>query len=240
MARPMARQRVQGGPGAAQWLADRRRRDRDPRPDLRARHCGRPAVVALTATHDQTAAEPARKPGGPGGAAKRADRSGSTERPPQEKLTFYQDAHGAHEPGPASRQGRARPAKPEPATPRRSRPSARPAIGRAAATPPSPPKPDKPAAPAERPSAAPRRRRRGPATGPCRSAPSRIAARPRASGDQLAAAGFDAYLTAVRTADGADALPGAHGQLHDPGGGGVGRPSGSGSERSLTAFVTPK
>ena len=88
MARPVTRQRVKGKPGAAQWLL-----------------MGGGVILVLVLTfalgiavgrkwsshgeHDQTAAEPARKP-----AAPVARRSGLTdpapERPPQEKLTFYQ------------------------------------------------------------------------------------------------------------------------------------------------------
>ena len=178
MARPVARQRVKGKPGAARWLL-----------------MGGGVILVLVLTfalgiavgrkwsshgeHDQTAAEPARKP-----AAPVARRSGLTdpapERPPQEKLTFYQTLTAPMSAGPASRQGeRAREARVGHAAP--SRPSGCPAIGRrrrrrrALRSPTSP----------RRPRSARRRPapgRRGPATGSCRSGSSRIAAKPRASG----------------------------------------------------------
>ena len=175
MARSMARQRSQGRTGRCAVAPDGRRGDRGPRPDLRARHRGGPKVVASPRA-GATAAEPARKP-----AAPVARRSGLTdpapERPPQEKLTFYQTLTAPMSTVPAPAKVSV-PAKPEPAKPR-------PAAERVSS--------DRPVAatPTERsesptgPRSAPRRPapgRCGPATGPCRSASSRIAAKPRASG----------------------------------------------------------
>ncbi len=178
MARPMTRQRVKGRPGAAQWLL-----------------MGGGVIVVLALTfglgiavgrkwsphreHDQTAAEPGRKQ-----AAPVARRSGLTdpapERPPQEKLTFYQTLTAPMSAVPAPAKVSA-PAKPEPATPRPAGErvsSERPV----AATPTSPPKPDKPARGPRSAPRGPASGRCGPATGPCRSGSSRIAAKPRASG----------------------------------------------------------
>src|SRR4029077_16719546 len=119
MARPVVRQRVKGKPGAAQWLL------------------GGGVILVLVLTfalgiavgrkwssrgeHDQTAAEPARK-----SAAPVPRRSGLTdpapERPPQEKLTFYQTLTAPRPAGapPAASPPPAKvsvPGKPEPAAP---------------------------------------------------------------------------------------------------------------------------
>jgi hypothetical protein len=128
--------------------------------------------------HDQTVAEPGRKPAAPAGR-----RSGLTdpvpERLPQEKLTFYQTltAPMSAVPTPATVSVPAKPSRPS----RAPRASACPAIGRW-----------RPRRRALRSPTGSRARRsaprglapgrRGPATGPCRSGFSRIAAKPRAFG----------------------------------------------------------
>jgi DedD protein len=234
MARPMARQRVKGRPGAAQWLL-----------------MGGGVIVVLALTfglgmavgrkwsphreHDQMAAEPGRKQ-----AAPVVRRSGLTdpvpERPPQEKLTFYQTLTAPMSAVPAPAKVSA-PAKPEPAT---SRPagervsSERPV----AATPTSPPKPDKPAGLVERPA--------GPRVGEVRTGDWAVQVgvfKDRGQAEsvrrQLAASGFDAYLTAVPTADGQTHYKVRMGSFktREEAGQMAERVR---QERSLTAFVTPK
>ena len=234
MARPMARQRVKGKPGAAQWLL-----------------MGGGVILVLVLTfalgiavgrkwashgaHEQTAAEPARKP-----AAPVARRSGLTdpvpERPPQEKLTFYQTltAPMSAVPPPAKESV---PGKPESATPRP--PTERVSSDRPApSTPASPSKPDKPAAPAERPSA--------PRTGEARTGDWVVQVgvfKDRGQAESvrrpLAASGFDAYLTAVPVADGQTHYKVRMGSFKT-------REEAARmaervrQERSLTAFITPK
>jgi len=239
MARPVVRQRVKGKPGAAQWLL------------------GGGVILVLVLTfalgiavgrkwssrgeHDQTAAEPARK-----SAAPVPRRSGLTdpapERPPQEKLTFYQTLTApmaavsppAAVPPPAkvSVPGKPESAAPHPPTERVS--SDRPA----AVTPTSPPKPDKPAAPAERPSA--------PRAGEARTGDWVVQVgvfKDRGQAESvrrpLAASGFDAYLTAVPVADGQTHYKVRMGSFKT-------REEAARmaerirQERSLTAFITPK
>ena len=234
MARPIARQRVKGKPGAVQWLL---------------MGGGVILVLALTFTlgiavgrkwsphgeHDQTAAEPARKP-----AAPVARRSGLTdpapERPPLEKLTFYQTLTApmspVSPPAKASVSG-----KPESGTPRP--PAEHVSSDRlAAAMPTSPPKPDKPAAPAERLSA--------PRAGEARTGDWVVQVgvfKDRGQAESvrrpLAASGFDAYLTAVSVADGQTHYKVRMGSFKT-------REEAARmaervrQERSLTAFITPK
>lgn len=234
MARPMARQRVKGRPGAAQWLL-----------------MGGGVVVVLVLTfalgmavgrkgaphreHDQTVAEPGRKPAAPAGR-----RSGLTdpvpERLPQEKLTFYQTltAPMSAVPTPATVSV---PAKPEPAKPRPAGErvsSDRPV----AATPTSPPKPDRLAGQAERPS--------GPRAGEARAGDWAVQVgvfKDRGQAESvrrpLAASGFDAYLVAVPTPDGQTHYKVRMGSFKT-------REEAAQmaervrQERSMTAFVTPR
>jgi len=234
MARSMARQRGKGGSGGARWLL-----------------LGGGVIVVLILTfvlgiavgrkwsphreHDQTAAAPARKP-----AAPVARRSGLTdpvpERPPQEKLTFYQTLTAPMSTVPAPTKVSV-PAKPEPAKPR-------PAAERVssdrpvAATPTSLPKPDKPAGPAERPSAP----RAGEVpTGDWAVQVGVFKDRGQAESVRrpLAASGFDAYLTAVPAADGQTHYKVRMGSFktREEAGRMAERVR---QERSLTAFVTPK
>jgi cell division protein FtsN len=231
MAQSMARQRVKGRPGAAQWLL---------------MSAGVIVVLVLTfalgitvgqkwSPHrgaGQTAAEPARKPGAPV-----ARRSGLTdpvpERPPQEKLTFYQTLTAPMSTVPAPTQVSV-PAKPEPAKPRPS--AERVSTDRpVAATPPSVPKPGQPA---ERPSA--------PRAGEARTGDWAVQVgvfKDRGQAESvrrpLAASGFDAYLTAVAAADGQTHYKVRMGSFktREEAGRMAERVR---QERSLTAFVTPK
>ena len=234
MAQSMARQRVKGRPGAARWLLT-----------------GGGVIVVLVLTfalgvavgrkwsphreHDQTAAEPGRKQ-----AAPVARRSGLTdpapERPPQEKLTFYQTltAPMSAVPIPAKV---SEPAKPEPAKPRPT--SERVSSDRPVpATPTSPPKSDKSAASAERPSGA----RAGEArTGEWAVQVGVFKDRGQAESVRrpLAASGFDAYLTAVPAPDGQTHYKVRMGSFktREEAGQMAERVR---QERSLTAFVTPR
>jgi cell division protein FtsN len=228
----MTRQRVKGRPGAAQWLL-----------------MGGGVIVVLALTfglgmavgrkwsphreHDQTAAEPGRKQAVPV-----TRRSGLTdpvpERPPQEKLTFYQTLTAPMSAVPAPAQVSA-PAKPEPAAPRPAGErvsSERPV----AATPASPPKPDKPA---ERPS--PPRAGVVARTGDWTVQVGVFKDRDQAESVRrpLAASGFDAYLAAVPTADGQTHYKVRMGSFktREEAGQMAERVR---QERSLTAFVTPK
>ena len=234
MAQSMARQRVKGRPGAAPWLL---------------LGGGVIAVLVLTFAlgiavgrkwsphreHDQTAAEPARKQ-----AAPVARRSGLTdpapERPPQEKLTFYQTLtapmSAAPIPAKVSEPAKPEPAKPRPAGERVS--SDRPG----AATPTSSPKPDKSSGSAERPSGA----RAGEArTGEWAVQVGVFKDRGQAESVRrpLAASGFDAYLAAVAAADGQTHYKVRMGSFKT-------REEAAQmaermrQERSLTAFVTPR
>jgi cell division protein FtsN len=188
--------------------------------------------------HDQTMAEPGRKPAAPA-----ARRSGLTdpapERLPQEKLTFYQTLTAPMStvstvPPPTKVSV---PAKPEPATPRPAGErvsSDRPV----AATPTSPPKPDKPAGPPERPSGA----RAGEArTGDWAVQVGVFKDRTQAESVRrpLAASGFDAYLVAVPAADGQTHYKVRVGSFktREEAGQLAERVR---QERSLTAFVTPR
>ena len=233
MAQSMARQRVTGRPGAAPWLL------------------GGGVIVVLVLTfalgiavgrkwaphreHDQTAAEPGRKQ-----AAPVARRSGLTdpapERPPQEKLTFYQTLTAPMSTVQAPAQVSV-PAKPEPA-------KARPAAERVssdrpvAATPTSLTKSDKPAGPTERSSGA----RAGEArTGDWAVQVGVFKDRGQAESVRrpLAASGFDAYLIAVPTADGQTHYKVRMGSFktREEAGQMAERVR---QERSLTAFVTPR
>ena len=233
MAQSMARQRVKRRAGASQWLL-----------------MGGGVIVVLVLTfalgiavgrkwsphreHDQ-AAEPGRKQ-----AAPVARRSGLTdpvpERPPQEKLTFYQTltAPMTTVPAPATVSV---PAKPEPAKPRpvaERVSSDRPV----AATPSSSPKPDKSAGPAESPSA--------PRAGEARTGEWAVQVgvfKDRGQAESvrrpLAASGFDAYLTAVPVADGQTHYKVRMGSFktREEAGRMAERVR---QERSLAAFVTPK
>jgi DedD protein len=234
MAQSMARQRVKGRTGAAPWLL-----------------VGGGVIVVLVLTfalgiavgrkwsphreHDQTAAEPGRKQ-----AAPVARRSGLTdpapERPPQEKLTFYQTLTAPMNPVQAPAQVSV-PAKPELA---RARPAAeRVSSDRPmAATPTSLTKPDKSAGTAERPSGA----RAGEArTGDWAVQVGVFKDRVQAESVRrpLAASGFDAYLTAVPTADGQTHYKVRMGSFktREEAGQMAERVR---QERSLTAFVTPR
>jgi cell division protein FtsN len=230
----MARQQVKGRPGAAQWIL-----------------MGGGLIVVLVLTfalgiavgrkwsphreHDQTAAEPGRKP------APVARRSGLTdpapERLPQEKLTFYQTLTAPMSAAPTPAKISV-PAKPEPAAPRPAGErvsSDRPV----AATPTSPPKPDKPAGPAERPSGA----RPGEVvrTGDWAVQVGVFKDRGQAESVRraLAASGFDAYLVAAPAADGQTHYKVRMGSFktREEAGQMVERVR---RERSLTAFVTPR
>lgn len=234
MARSMTRQRVKGRPGASQWLL-----------------MGGGVIVVLVLTFglgiavgrkwsphrevDQTATELARK-----SAAPVARRSGLTdpapERPPQEKLTFYQTLTAPMSTVPVPAKVSV-PAKPEPAKPRAAAErvsSDRPGP----ATPASPPKPDKPAGPAERPSA--------PRAGEARTGDWAVQVGVFKDRDQaesvrrpLAASGFDAYLAAVPAADGQTHYKVRMGSFktREEAGQMAERVR---QERSLTAFVTPR
>ena len=234
MARPVARQRIKGKPSAAQWL-------------LMAG--GVILVLVLTfalgivvgrkwsprGEHDQTAAEPARKATAPV-----ARRSGLTdpapERPPQEKLTFYQTLTAPMSPAsPPAKVGVS--GKPEPATPRPAAEHV--SSDRPAAMPPtSVPKPDKLAAPAERPPTSPAAEAR---TGDWAVQVGVFKDRGQAESVRrpLAASGFDAYLTAVPLADGQTHYKVRMGSFKT-------REEAARlaerirQERSLTAFITPK
>jgi DedD protein len=231
MARSMTRQRVKGRPGAAQWLL-----------------VAGGVIVVLVLTFglgiavgrkwsphrelDQTAAEPARKPV--------ARRSGLTdppaERPPQEKLTFYQTLTAPMTTVPAPAKVSV-PAKPEPAKPRPS--AERVASDRAvAATPTSAPKPDKLAGPAESRSVPPAGEGR---TGEWAVQVGVFKDRDQAESVRrpLAASGFDAYLTAVAVGDGQMQYKVRMGSFktREEAGRMAERVR---QERSLTAFVTPK
>jgi cell division protein FtsN len=238
MARPVARQRVKGKPGAARWLL-----------------MGGGAILVLVLTfalgiavgrkwsphaEHQTAAEPPRKPAAPA-----ARRSGLTdpspERPPQEKLTFYQTLTApmsaaplpaVSPPAKVSVPGKPESAAPHPPTERVSGDQPAPS------TPASPSKPDKPAAPPERPSA--------PRPGEARTGDWVVQVgvfKDRGQAESvrrpLAASGFDAYLTAVPVADG---------QMHYKVRMGSFKTREEAArmaerirqERSLTAFITPK
>jgi DedD protein len=231
MARSMARQRGKGGPGGARWL-------------LMAG--GVIVVLVLTfwlgiavgrkwSPHreaDRTPAEPARKP-----AAPVVRRSGLTDpapdRPPQEKLTFYQTLTAPMSTVPAPTKVIAL-AKPEPAKPRPA--AERVSSDRPVAAPPtSPPKPDKPA---ERPSAPPPGEAR---TGDWAVQVGVFKDRGQAESVRrpLAASGFDAYLTAVPAADGQTHYKVRMGSFktREEAGRMAERVR---QERSLTAFVTPK
>jgi DedD protein len=228
------RQRVKGRPGAARWLL-----------------VGGGVIVVLVLTfalgiavgrkgsphreHDQTVAEPGRKPAAPA-----ARRSGLTdpapERPPQEKLTFYQTLtapmSAAPTPATVSVPAKPEPAKPRPAGERVS--SDRPA----AATPTGLAKPDKPAGPAERPS--------GSRGGEVRTGEWAVQVgvfKDRGQAESvrrpLAASGFDAYLAAVPAADGQTHYKVRMGSFktREEAGQMAERVR---QERSLTAFVTPR
>jgi cell division protein FtsN len=234
MAQSMARQRGKGGPGGAQWLL-----------------MGAGVIVVLVLTfalgivvgrkwsphneHDQTAADPARKP-----AAPVARRSGlidpTPERPPQEKLTFYQTLTAPMRTVPAPTKV-SLPAKPEPAKPR-------PAVERVsgdrpmAATPTSLSKPDKRPGPAERPSA--------PSAGEVPTGDWAVQVgvfKDRGQAESvrrpLAASGFDAYLTAVPAADGQTQYKVRMGSFKTREAA-VRMAERVRQERSLTAFVIPK
>ena len=241
MARSMTRQRVEGRPGAARWLL-----------------VGGGVIVVLVLTFglgiavgrkwshhrelEQTAVEPARKPV--------ARRSGLTdpapERPPQEKLTFYQTltAPMTTVPAPAkmSVPAKPEPAKPEPAKPEPAKP--RPSPERVssdrpvAATPTSAPKPDKVAGPAESHSVPPAGEAR---TGEWAVQVGVFKDRGQAESVRrpLAASGFDAYLTAVAVGDGQMHYKVRMGSFktREEAGQMAERVR---QERSLTAFVTPK
>jgi cell division protein FtsN len=184
---------------------------------------------------EDQAAEPNRKP-----VASVARPSGLTgpalERPPQEKLTFYQTltAPMSAVPVPAAVSV---PAKPEPAKPR---PAGERVSGDrpVTAAPTSPPKPDKPAAPPASPS--------GPRAGEARSGDWAVQVgvfKDRGQAESvrrpLAASGFDAYLVAVPAADGQMQYKVRMGSFktRDEAGQMAERIR---QERSLTAFVTPR
>jgi len=244
----MARQQVKGRPGAAQWILMRG---------------GLIVVLVLTFAlgiavgrkwsphreHDQTAAEPGRKP------APVARRSGLTdpapERLPQEKLTFYQTltAPMTTVPAPAkmSVPAKPEPAKPEPAKPEPAKPEpAKPRPSRervssdrpVAATPTSAPKPDKVAGPAESHSVPPAGEAR---TGEWAVQVGVFKDRGQAESVRrpLAASGFDAYLTAVAVGDGQMHYKVRMGSFktREEAGRMAERVR---QERSLAAFVTPK
>jgi len=236
MARSMTRQRVEGRPGAARWLL-----------------VGGGVIVVLVLTFglgiavgrkwshhrelEQTAVEPARKPV--------ARRSGLTdpapERPPQEKLTFYQTltAPMTTVPAPAkmSVPAKPEPAKPEPAKPRPS-PERVSSDRPVAATPTSAPKPDKVAGPAESHSVPPAGEAR---TGEWAVQVGVFKDRGQAESVRrpLAASGFDAYLTAVAVGDGQMHYKVRMGSFktREEAGRMAERVR---QERSLAAFVTPK
>ena len=232
MAQSMARQQVKGRPGAAQRIL-----------------MGGGLIVVLVLTfalgiavgrkwsphrdHDQTAVEPGRKQ-----AAPVARRSGLTdpapERPPQEKLTFYQTLTAPMSTVPTPAQVSA-PAKPEPAKPR---PAGERGDRPVAATPTSLAKPDKPAGPAERPLAP---RGGEPRTGEWAVQVGVFKDRGQAESVRrpLAASGFDAYLVAVPAADGHTHYKVRMGSFktRDEAGQMAERVR---QERSLAAFVTPK
>jgi len=233
MARAMPRQRGRGEPGGGRWLL-----------------VGGGVLVILVLTFalgvavgrkwsphreaDQMAPEPGRKP-----AVAAARRSGLTdpipERPPQEKLTFYQTLTAPMSTVPASTSvsvgAKADPAKPRPGE---RVPGDRPAP----ASPPTASKPDKPAAPAERPA-------------PPRAAETRVGDwaiqvgvfKDRGLAENvrrpLAASGLDAYLVAVPDATGQTQYKVRMGSFKT-------REEAARmaerirQERSLTAFVTPK
>jgi DedD protein len=233
MAQAMARQRVKRKPGAARWLL-----------------MGGGVIVVLLLTfalgiavgrswlpkrEPDHAAEPSRKP-----AAPVARRSGLTdpapERPPQEKLTFYQTLTAPMNTVPVPAKASV-PAKPEPAKP--AGPAERVSNDRSGvASPTSLPNLDKPAASAERASA--------PRTGEVRNGDWAVQVgvfKDRSQAESvrrpLAASGFDAYLTAVPVADGQTHYKVRMGSFktREEAGRMAERVR---QERSLTAFVTPK
>jgi cell division protein FtsN len=177
---------------------------------------------------EPTAAEVARKPVTPV-----ARRSGLTdplpERPPQEKLTFYQTLTAPMSTAPVPAQVSV-PAKPEPAKPR---PAADPVSSDRPVAPTSPPKPDKPAASAPRAGEA--------RTGDWAVQVGVFKDRGQAESVRraLAASGFDAYLIAVPAADGQTQYKVRMGSFktREEAGRLAERVR---QERSLTAFVTPK
>jgi cell division protein FtsN len=169
-----------------------------------------------------------------------ARRSGLTdpapERPPQEKLTFYQTLTApmttVPAPGKVSEPAKPEPAKPRPLAERVS--SDRPVAGATTSL----SKPDKVAGPAESPSA--------PRAGEARTGEWAVQVgvfKDRGQAESvrrpLAASGFDAYLTAVPAADGQTHYKVRMGSFktREEAGRMAERVR---QERSLTAFVTPK
>jgi DedD protein len=235
MAQSMARPGSRGGQDGPRWLV-----------------VGGGAIVVLGLTFalgiavgrhwaphrdaEPPAAEAARKPAVPVGR-----RSGlidpTPERPPQEKLTFYQTLTAPMSDAPAPTAKVSAPAKPEPVKPEPAKPrptTDRVSTDRPAATPASAPKPDKPAGTAV------------PGTGPARVGDWAVQVgvfRDREQAESvrrpLAGSGFDAYLIAVTAPDGQTQYKVRMGTFKS-------REDAARmaervrQERSLAAFVTPK